>query len=136
MFYEGPLEELSREVSLKGTLQNTTRGVSQGCTPYRNYPGKDLYVEPYETPMRIQPGTPLTVSHFRVGDYVDVQAKPISHGFQGVVKNGVLKGGLCHMDQLRFPRKVPLSFVKHPSRKLCEASLDELQKAPAEDLPR
>ncbi|XP_076469862.1 large ribosomal subunit protein uL3m-like [Babylonia areolata] len=40
----------------------------------------------------IQPGTPLSVMHYRVGDYVDVQAKTIDHGFQGVVKRWGMKG--------------------------------------------
>ncbi|GAB1598192.1 39S ribosomal protein L3, mitochondrial-like [Argonauta hians] len=40
----------------------------------------------------IQPGTPLSSSHFRVGDYVDVQARTIEHGFQGVVKRWGMKG--------------------------------------------
>ncbi|KAK7481729.1 hypothetical protein BaRGS_00027102 [Batillaria attramentaria] len=37
-------------------------------------------------------GTPLTAMHFRVGDHVDVQAKTIDHGFQGVVKRWGMKG--------------------------------------------
>lgn len=41
----------------------------------------------------IEPGTPLTASHFNVGDYVDVQARTIGHGFQGVVKRWGFKGG-------------------------------------------
>ncbi|KAL5021259.1 hypothetical protein ScPMuIL_000414 [Solemya velum] len=40
----------------------------------------------------IEPGTPLTAMHFRVGDYVDCQAKTIGHGFQGVVKRWGMKG--------------------------------------------
>ena len=35
---------------------------------------------------RLLPGTPLTVSHFRVGDFVDVFGKTIDWGFQGVMK--------------------------------------------------
>ncbi|CAD5110996.1 DgyrCDS347 [Dimorphilus gyrociliatus] len=41
----------------------------------------------------IEPGTPLTAKHFNVGDYVDVQARTIGHGFQGVVKRWGFKGG-------------------------------------------
>uniref|UniRef100_T1IMK2 Large ribosomal subunit protein uL3m n=1 Tax=Strigamia maritima TaxID=126957 RepID=T1IMK2_STRMM len=41
----------------------------------------------------IQPGTPLTVNHFRVGDYVDVWGKTVGHGFQGVMKRWGFKGG-------------------------------------------
>lgn len=37
-------------------------------------------------------GTPLTVTHFRVGDYVDVRAKTIDRGFQGVMKRWGFKG--------------------------------------------
>lgn len=35
---------------------------------------------------RLVPGTPLTVAHFRVGDYVDVFGKTRDWGFQGVMK--------------------------------------------------
>ncbi|XP_067651670.1 large ribosomal subunit protein uL3m-like [Haliotis asinina] len=41
---------------------------------------------------KVQPGTPLNVMHFRVGDYVDCQAKTVDHGFQGVVKRWGFKG--------------------------------------------
>ncbi|KAL3858596.1 hypothetical protein ACJMK2_008868 [Sinanodonta woodiana] len=41
----------------------------------------------------IQPGTPLNVMHFRIGDYVDCSAKTIGHGFQGVMKRWGMKGG-------------------------------------------
>lgn len=34
----------------------------------------------------LAPGTPLTVSHFRVGDAVDVRGNTIDRGFQGVMK--------------------------------------------------
>ncbi|XP_035904072.1 39S ribosomal protein L3, mitochondrial [Anopheles stephensi] len=37
-------------------------------------------------------GTALTVSHFRVGDYVDVRGKTVDRGFQGVVKRHGFKG--------------------------------------------
>lgn len=40
----------------------------------------------------VEPGTPLSVMHFRVGDYVDVQGKTIDHGFQGVIKRWGMKG--------------------------------------------
>lgn len=42
---------------------------------------------------KLQPGTPLLVSHFRVGDYVNVYGKTVGHGFQGVVKRWGFKGG-------------------------------------------
>uniref|UniRef100_A0A8D8C618 Large ribosomal subunit protein uL3m n=1 Tax=Culex pipiens TaxID=7175 RepID=A0A8D8C618_CULPI len=41
---------------------------------------------------RILPGTPLNVTHFRVGDFVDVRGKTVDHGFQGVVKRHGFKG--------------------------------------------
>ncbi|KAJ4443793.1 hypothetical protein ANN_05573 [Periplaneta americana] len=41
----------------------------------------------------IQPGTPLYVSHFKVGDYVDVRGVTIYRGFQGVVTRWGFKGG-------------------------------------------
>ncbi|VVD02355.1 unnamed protein product, partial [Leptidea sinapis] len=37
-------------------------------------------------------GTPLFATHFRVGDYVDVRAKTIDRGFQGVMKRWKFKG--------------------------------------------
>lgn len=37
-------------------------------------------------------GTPLNVTHFRVGDYVDVRGKTVYRGFQGVVKRHGFKG--------------------------------------------
>ncbi|KAH8273312.1 hypothetical protein KR018_011867, partial [Drosophila ironensis] len=40
----------------------------------------------------LTPGTPLNVSHFRVGDFVDVRGKTVDHGFQGVVKRHGFKG--------------------------------------------
>lgn len=41
---------------------------------------------------KLLPGTPLTVSHFRVGDYVDVLGKTRDYGFQGVIKRWKFKG--------------------------------------------
>ncbi|XP_058833862.1 large ribosomal subunit protein uL3m [Topomyia yanbarensis] len=41
---------------------------------------------------QLLPGTPLNVTHFRVGDYVDVRGKTVDHGFQGVVKRHGFKG--------------------------------------------
>lgn len=37
-------------------------------------------------------GTPLNISHFRVGDSVDVRGKTVDHGFQGVIKRHGFKG--------------------------------------------
>jgi large subunit ribosomal protein L3 len=53
----------------------------------------------------IQPGTPLKVQHFRIGDYVDVQAKTIGHGFQGVVKRWGFKGGPNSHGNTKFHRR-------------------------------
>ncbi|GAB6030610.1 54S ribosomal protein L3 [Chamberlinius hualienensis] len=41
----------------------------------------------------IQPGTPLTVGQYRVGDYVDVWGKTIDYGFQGVMIRWKMRGG-------------------------------------------
>ncbi|ELT91781.1 hypothetical protein CAPTEDRAFT_177551 [Capitella teleta] len=53
----------------------------------------------------IQPGTPLSAMHFKVGDYVDVQAKTIGHGFQGVVKRWGFKGGPASHGPTKFQRR-------------------------------
>ncbi|XP_026322613.1 39S ribosomal protein L3, mitochondrial isoform X2 [Hyposmocoma kahamanoa] len=37
-------------------------------------------------------GTPLFATHFRVGDYVDIRAKTMDRGFQGVMKRWGFKG--------------------------------------------
>ncbi|GFU11314.1 39S ribosomal protein L3, mitochondrial [Nephila pilipes] len=42
---------------------------------------------------KIEPGTPLFVSHFRVGDYINVLGTTKYYGFQGVVKRYGFKGG-------------------------------------------
>ncbi|KAJ8303396.1 hypothetical protein KUTeg_019792 [Tegillarca granosa] len=41
---------------------------------------------------RFGTGTPLSVNHFRVGDYVDCSGKSIDWGFQGVKKRWGMKG--------------------------------------------
>lgn len=40
----------------------------------------------------LQPGTPLYAAHFRPGMYVDIAAKTIDKGFQGVMKRWGMKG--------------------------------------------
>ena len=40
----------------------------------------------------MKPGTPLTVAHFRPGDYVDIWGKTRDWGFQGVMKRWAFKG--------------------------------------------
>lgn len=41
---------------------------------------------------RLLPGTPLNVTHFKVGDYVDVKGRTIYRGFQGVCRRHGFKG--------------------------------------------
>ncbi|EDV46966.1 uncharacterized protein LOC6550649 [Drosophila erecta] len=41
---------------------------------------------------QLEAGTPLSVNHFRIGDFVDVRGKTVDHGFQGVVKRHGFKG--------------------------------------------
>nr|XP_016942058.1 39S ribosomal protein L3, mitochondrial [Drosophila suzukii] len=41
---------------------------------------------------QLEPGTPLNVNHFGIGDFVDVRGKTVDHGFQGVVKRHGFKG--------------------------------------------
>jgi large subunit ribosomal protein L3 len=53
----------------------------------------------------VQPGTPLYANHFRVGDYVDVGAKTIGFGFQGVMKRWGFKGGPRSHGSTKFHRK-------------------------------
>lgn len=40
----------------------------------------------------LPPGTPLFATHFRVGDYIDIRAKTMDRGFQGVMKRWGFKG--------------------------------------------
>jgi len=40
----------------------------------------------------VEPGTQLSVNHFKVGDYVDCQARTRDWGFQGVIKRWGMKG--------------------------------------------
>ncbi|KAI0978307.1 hypothetical protein GJ496_002239 [Pomphorhynchus laevis] len=58
-----------------------------GCPPKRKL--SRFFVTPNAA---IQPGTPLYASHFRVGDYVDVQAKTIDYGFHGCMRRYGFKG--------------------------------------------
>lgn len=50
-------------------------------------------------------GTPLTVSHFRVGDVVDVRGNTISRGFQGVMKRHGFKGQPASHGQTKTHRR-------------------------------
>lgn len=58
-----------------------------GCPPKRKL--TRFFVTPNSA---LQPGTPLYASHFRVGDYVDVQAKTVAYGFHGCMKRYGFKG--------------------------------------------
>lgn len=40
----------------------------------------------------IKPGTPLSINHFRVGDFVDVHGKTRDWGFQGAMRRWAFKG--------------------------------------------
>lgn len=40
----------------------------------------------------VEPGTSLSVNHFRVGDYIDCQSRTRDWGFQGVMKRWGMKG--------------------------------------------
>ncbi|CAD0196022.1 unnamed protein product [Chrysodeixis includens] len=40
----------------------------------------------------LPPGTPLSATHFRVGDHIDIRAKTMDRGFQGVMKRWGFKG--------------------------------------------
>lgn len=61
---------------------------------------KDSGVMPKKNLMRFMvspqaallPGTPISVNHFRVGDYVDVKGRTVYHGFQGVCFRHGFKG--------------------------------------------
>ncbi|OQV21414.1 putative 39S ribosomal protein L3, mitochondrial [Hypsibius exemplaris] len=53
----------------------------------------------------VQPGTALRATHFRTGDYVDVGAKTIDHGFQGVMKRWKFKGGPATHGATKFHRR-------------------------------
>uniref|UniRef100_G7NXZ9 Large ribosomal subunit protein uL3m n=1 Tax=Macaca fascicularis TaxID=9541 RepID=G7NXZ9_MACFA len=53
----------------------------------------------------IKPGTPLYAAHFRPGQYVDVTAKTIGKGFQGVVKRWGFKGQPATHGQTKTHRR-------------------------------
>lgn len=54
----------------------------------------------------LQPGTPLGVHHFRVGDYLDVTARTINRGFQGVIERWGMSGGPAAHGSTRFHRRM------------------------------
>ncbi|XP_077158987.1 large ribosomal subunit protein uL3m [Paroedura picta] len=53
----------------------------------------------------IKPGTPLHAAHFRPGQYVDVTAKTIGKGFQGVMKRWGFKGQPASHGQTKTHRR-------------------------------
>lgn len=53
----------------------------------------------------IKPGTPLYAAHFRPGHYVDVTAKTIGKGFQGVMKRHGFKGQPASHGQTKTHRR-------------------------------
>ncbi|XP_067111965.1 39S ribosomal protein L3, mitochondrial [Osmerus mordax] len=53
----------------------------------------------------IKPGTPLHAAHFRPGQYVDVTAKTIGKGFQGVMKRYGFKGQPASHGQTKTHRR-------------------------------
>ncbi|NP_001291189.1 39S ribosomal protein L3, mitochondrial [Esox lucius] len=53
----------------------------------------------------IKPGTPLYAAHFRPGQYVDVTAKTIGMGFQGVMKRYGFKGQPATHGQTKTHRR-------------------------------
>ncbi|KAM8841589.1 large ribosomal subunit protein uL3m [Spinachia spinachia] len=53
----------------------------------------------------IKPGTPLLAAHFRPGQYVDVTAKSIGKGFQGVMKRYGFKGQPASHGQTKTHRR-------------------------------
>ncbi|XP_035287425.1 39S ribosomal protein L3, mitochondrial isoform X1 [Anguilla anguilla] len=53
----------------------------------------------------IKPGTPLYAAHFRPGHYIDVTAKTIGKGFQGVMKRYGFKGQPASHGQTKTHRR-------------------------------
>ncbi|TGZ75465.1 hypothetical protein CRM22_000355 [Opisthorchis felineus] len=54
----------------------------------------------------LKPGTPLGVHHFRIGDYVDVTARTINRGFQGVIERWGMSGGPAGHGSTKFHRRM------------------------------
>ncbi|KAH8873692.1 39S ribosomal protein L3, mitochondrial [Schistosoma japonicum] len=54
----------------------------------------------------LKPGTPLSVHHFRVGDYLDITARTINRGFQGVIERWGMKGGPAAHGSTKFHRRM------------------------------
>uniref|UniRef100_A0A183SZK1 Large ribosomal subunit protein uL3m n=1 Tax=Schistocephalus solidus TaxID=70667 RepID=A0A183SZK1_SCHSO len=54
----------------------------------------------------LDPGTPIYMQHFRIGDYVDVTARTINRGFQGVIERWGMSGGPAIHGSTKFHRRV------------------------------
>ncbi|KAL7053704.1 hypothetical protein AAHC03_026894 [Spirometra sp. Aus1] len=54
----------------------------------------------------LDPGTPIYMQHFRIGDYVDVTARTINRGFQGVIERWGMSGGPALHGSTKFHRRV------------------------------
>lgn len=71
-----------------------------------NIPPKKKLTRFFITPnAKLAPGTPLTASHFRPGDYVDCWGKTRDFGFQGVIKRWNFKGQLKHRGVTKAHRR-------------------------------
>uniref|UniRef100_A0A8C5PEF1 Large ribosomal subunit protein uL3m n=1 Tax=Leptobrachium leishanense TaxID=445787 RepID=A0A8C5PEF1_9ANUR len=64
----------------------------------------------------IKPGTPLYAAHFRPGQYVDVTAKTIGKGFQGVMKRWGYKGQPASHGQTKTHRRPGALAAQGPAR--------------------
>jgi len=116
-----PPEKFSKSAGFKSKWSSRTGSVVVGalsCSPEQFSPQYNaLFKEAGLPPKRrltrflvtpdaaIQAGTPLHATHFKVGDYVDVQAKTIGHGFQGVVKRWGFKGGPASHGTTKWHRR-------------------------------
>ncbi|XP_061738750.1 39S ribosomal protein L3, mitochondrial isoform X2 [Nerophis ophidion] len=68
-------------------------------------PKQKLSTFPVSDNAIIKPGTPLYAAHFRPGQYVDVTAKSIGKGFQGVMKRWGFKGQPASHGQTKTHRR-------------------------------
>ncbi|XP_069816389.1 large ribosomal subunit protein uL3m [Dendropsophus ebraccatus] len=64
----------------------------------------------------LKPGTPLYAAHFRPGQYVDVTAKTIGKGFQGVMKRWGYKGQPASHGQTKTHRRPGAIAAGDPAR--------------------
>ncbi|KAM4706058.1 large ribosomal subunit protein uL3m [Rhinophrynus dorsalis] len=64
----------------------------------------------------IKPGTPLYAAHFRPGQFVDVTAKTIGKGFQGVMKRWGYKGQPATHGQTKTHRRPGAIAAGDPAR--------------------